>query len=512
MLKNLNTEPLFVLDIANNHFGDMNHAKMIIESFAKIAHEEDVNVAIKFQYRNLDSFIHPHFKDRRDIKYVDRFLSTALSDEQFLELAKIVKDNKVSLAATPFDEKSVSLALRADVDILKIASASCDDHYLLEVVSRAGKPIIASTGGATAEEIDQLVSVLELSRQDFAIMHCVAIYPTTDKDLNLRLISFLRDRYPHVPIGWSTHEHPDNFDAIKIAAACGGRIFERHIGITSKEYPQNAYSSSPEQIRDWIRAFKRAEELLGSYEKKPAPAEEISTLRSLKRAVFLNHNLSEGHELVESDLLLAIPSQENQVLVNQKIIGRRLNRSKNSLDPLLNEELTSENHSERFQIASILFQIRGLLSESKTAINFDAQFELSHHYGINRFREFGTTLITCINRQYAKKILVQLPRQKHPYHFHKIKEETFQLLWGDLELTLDGKKFVLQPGDTCLVEPGVWHKFQSLNGAVMEEISTKYLVSDSCYEDPRIADMDPEKRKTKIPDWQPSFGFVKKLI
>ena len=73
-----------------------------------------------FQYRNLESFIHPLYKDRRDIKYVDRFLSTALSDEQFLELASMVKDNKIALATTPFDEKSVSLALRADVDVLKI--------------------------------------------------------------------------------------------------------------------------------------------------------------------------------------------------------------------------------------------------------------------------------------------------------------------------------------------------------------------------------------------------------
>ena len=96
MLKNLKTEPLFVLDIANNHFGDMDHARLIIESFSEIAHEENVKVAIKFQYRNLESFIHPLYKDRRDIKYVDRFLSTALSDEQFLELASMVKDNKIA--------------------------------------------------------------------------------------------------------------------------------------------------------------------------------------------------------------------------------------------------------------------------------------------------------------------------------------------------------------------------------------------------------------------------------
>jgi D-lyxose ketol-isomerase len=63
-------------------------------------------------------------------------------------------------------------------------------------------------------------------------------------------------------------------------------------------------------------------------------------------------------------------------------------------------------------------------------LNAEAEIELSHHYGIERFREFGAILITCYNNEYAKKILIQLPRQKHPYHFHKEKKETFQLLWG----------------------------------------------------------------------------------
>jgi sialic acid synthase SpsE len=50
-------------------------------------------------------------------------------------------------------------------------------------------------------------------------MHCISIYPTKDEDLELNQISILKKRYPHVTIGYSTHEDPENYDAIKIACS-----------------------------------------------------------------------------------------------------------------------------------------------------------------------------------------------------------------------------------------------------------------------------------------------------
>ena len=131
----------------------------------------------------------------------------------------------------------------------------------------------------------------------------------------------------------------------------------------------------------------------------------------------------------------------------------------------------------------------------------DSSIELSHHYGLERFREFGAVIMDCINRKYCKKLIIQLPRQKHPYHFHKTKEETFQLLYGDMEVELEGKRIKPQTGDTILVKPGEWHKFHTLGGAIFEEVSTTHFNNDSFYEDERIARLPREARKTVIPNW-----------
>ena len=61
-------------------------------------------------------------------------------------------------------------------------------------------------------------------------------------------------------------------------------------------------------------------------------------------------------------------------------------------------------------------------------------FEISHHYGLDKFNKFGLVMITVLNRDYCKKILVLFPGQKHPEQWHNVKEETFHILFGKINL------------------------------------------------------------------------------
>ena len=92
-------------------------------------------------------------------------------------------------------------------------------------------------------------------------------------------------------------------------------------------------------------------------------------------------------------------------------------------------------------------------------------------------------IINVLNRAYCKKLLVVLPGQHHPGHFHKEKEETFHVLWGELDLYLDGKLVHLGPGDMQLIERGQLHEFRSEGGCIVEEISTTHVPKDSHYKD-----------------------------
>ena len=84
---------LFVLDLANNHFGDIVHAKKVIREFSKVVKKNNVKAAIKFQLRDYETFIHKRFVNSKD-KYVRRFLETKLKISQFKELFRYVKKKK----------------------------------------------------------------------------------------------------------------------------------------------------------------------------------------------------------------------------------------------------------------------------------------------------------------------------------------------------------------------------------------------------------------------------------
>ena len=109
-------------------------------------------------------------------------------------------------------------------------------------------------------------------------------------------------------------------------------------------------------------------------------------------------------------------------------------------------------------------------------------------------------IVNVINREYCKKLVIQMPRQKHPYHFHRKKEETFQVLHGEVEVEKEGNPTRLRSGDLFLVERGKWHKFSTLDGVIFEEISTTHDNGDSIYEDEAISAMPRFARKTLISD------------
>ena len=161
-----NQENLFILDLANNHFGNLNHAKKIIKEFSKIIKKEKISAAIKFQFRNLKTYINPSYIDSEN-KYIKRFQETKLSDHDYNKIFKLIKKNKIKTACTPFDEESVSKIENMKFDFIKIASVSSRDFSLLERVVKNNIPKIISTGGLSLKEIDRIYSFMSKKKQNF---------------------------------------------------------------------------------------------------------------------------------------------------------------------------------------------------------------------------------------------------------------------------------------------------------------------------------------------------------
>lgn len=494
---NLN-KPLIIFEIANNHFGSVDHGKLIISEFSKFLERTDFNFAVKFQYRDLNELIHNSFKDRVDLPYIKRFTETKLLDRQFKDLKEFATSLGFRTISTPFDENSVRKVVDHGYDFIKVASASFTDWPLLEEIAKYKVPVIASTAGASSIELRRGVSFLAKRIPDLTLMHCVAKYPTSDENLNLSRIDTLRNSFKNLRIGYSAHESPNNFEAVAIAYGKGARVFEKHIGIDTDKYKNNQYSCSPIQINNWLNSLKRSMDYCEFNPNEIDVSEEV-TLNSLRRGVYALKDLQPGEELQIENVFFAIPTHKNQLLANHwsKLTKWKIINTIRKEEPIFIENLFKE--SAREEIENIAYNAKNICESAGVILPNIVNFEISHHYGLGNFPKYGMVMTTIVNRDYCKKLLILNPGQTNPEHFHKNKEESFYCINGNVELTIENEKLFLKPGDLALIPVGKKHIIYSPTGAVVEEISSTSLPLDSYYTDPAIS--KNLNRKSNLTIW-----------
>jgi len=317
-------EDLFVLEMTNNHMGKLDRALEIVAQHSRIVRFNNVRAAIKLQFRDVDTFVHKDFRDRSDIRYVKRVTETRLTKAEYTTLVEAIRKSGCIPLATPFDERSVDWCVEFDMPIIKIASADSTDWMLLERIAKTKKPVIVSVGGTSQKDMDDMVTFFENRNIPLAINHCVAAYPHEPEECELNQIEYLKHRYPNHTIGYSSHEHHDWATSIHIAYAKGARTFERHVDVNTDGVEIAKYSSLPEQIDTWFKAFKTAKTYCGTsgLERKVPLPRETAYLDSYIRGVYAATDLPAGHKLQEEDIYMAIPLQRGQISCRELMLGR----------------------------------------------------------------------------------------------------------------------------------------------------------------------------------------------
>lgn len=323
-------ENLFVLELANNHWGDVQRGLKIIRDFATVSRVNSVKTAIKLQFRDVDSFIHPSFKGYTESRYIKKTEATKLSIDEFkILIDEIIKCSCIPMA-TPFDEASADLCGVFNLPIIKIASSDIATWPLLERVARLNKPVIISTGGATEKRIDDCVRFFENRNIPLAINHCVSLYPSQDSELEINQIEYLRSRYENHVIGFSTHEMTDWSNSMLLSYAKGARTWERHIDIDHNGIKVSPYCSKPHQIDQWYKAFHKSVEMCGGTHdsRRNVSSRERTYLDELVRGLYAKRDIQKGYEFssetFNDDFYLAVPLHKGQLSCREIINGEKL--------------------------------------------------------------------------------------------------------------------------------------------------------------------------------------------
>lgn len=260
-------EPVYIIaEIGINHNGELETAKKLIDEAVRAGCD-----AVKFQKRTPEICVPKDQWDKeRDtpwgkMKYIDYKKRIEFEEKEYSEIDKYCSEKGIDWFASCWDMPSVDFIEQFNPVLYKMASASLTDLDLLRKVQSTGKPLILSTGMSTAQEINDAVAAL--GQDNLLIAHSTSAYPCAPEELNLRMISSLRNQYASIPIGYSGHE--TGLSTTEAATVLGASFIERHFTLDRAMWgTDHAASVEPEGFRRLVRNIREIQIALGDGVKK----------------------------------------------------------------------------------------------------------------------------------------------------------------------------------------------------------------------------------------------------
>jgi N-acetylneuraminate synthase len=225
--------------------------------------------------------------------------------------------------STPFDDSAVDFLESLDVPAYKIASFENTDLPLIRRVAKTGKPMILSTGMASAAEIDDAVrAAREAGCTQLVLLKCTSTYPATPENSNLRTIPNMRDAFS-CEIGLS--DHTMGCGVAVAAVALGATVVEKHFTLRRADGGvDSAFSLEPEEFRQMRVETERAWQGLGTVRYGGTQAEEAS--RVFRRSLYIACDMQAGQALSPESLRIVRPGFGLPPKFYDVLIGRRLTR------------------------------------------------------------------------------------------------------------------------------------------------------------------------------------------
>ena len=270
-------QPNYVIaEIGINHNGSLEIAKRLID----VAKASGCD-AVKFQKRTPEQCVPPEMRDKMRetpwgyISYMEYRLKVEFGRDEFQQIDNYCRAQKIGWFVSCWDPDSVAFMSEFRTPCIKIPSASLTDRELLEAVRDAGAPIMLSTGMSSLAQIDAAVKLLGTER--LLLAHATSTYPCPKEELNLRMVSTLRERFP-CPVGYSGHEV--GLATTIAAVALGACFVERHITLDRAMWGSDqAASIEPQGLKRLVKDIRNVEIALGDGKKRVYESEVIAASR-----------------------------------------------------------------------------------------------------------------------------------------------------------------------------------------------------------------------------------------
>lgn len=301
-----------IAEIGCNHNGNIQLAKEMLVS----AHTCGAS-AVKFQLFNSEKLVSINAKKAEyqtrnthsNESQIQMLKKLELSKEEYRYIYNFACGLGIEIFATAFDEESLAFLHSIGQSIWKIPSGEITNLPLLEKICNlkcCNKEIILSTGMSTLDEIHEAADCLEKSTDTkLTLLHCNTDYPTVDNDMNVLAMKKLKREFPKWNIGLS--DHSSGTVAAILAVALGATFIEKHFTLDKTlPGPDHVASVTPNEFSQLCSDVRRAEVMLGNYEKTVTASEHKNKFLA-RKSIVAKRDIKKGEIFSEENITCKRP-------------------------------------------------------------------------------------------------------------------------------------------------------------------------------------------------------------
>jgi len=323
----------FVADIASNHDGDLERAKLLIRLCAKAGAN-----AAKFQnFRAAKLVSNYGFKSLGDQESHQSnwkksvfavYDAASVPWEWTPALLQECEACGIEYFSAPYDLDAVDM-LDPYVNLFKIGSGDITWPEMLRKVASKRKPVLLATGASDIEDVKRAVEEIRRVNPDLVLMQCNTNYTGSLENfrhIHLRVLNTYRAMFPDVVLGLS--DHTPGHTTVLGAVVLGARVIEKHFTDDNRrEGPDHPFAMNPASWRDMVDRTRELEAALGGSEKFVAENEQ-QTVTVQRRCLRAKADLKAGTVLQESMLEALRPAPRDAVMPFElaRVIGKKLVR------------------------------------------------------------------------------------------------------------------------------------------------------------------------------------------
>ena len=332
-------ETYVIAEIGQNHNGDINIAKKLIDQLDRFTYDEHTGDrynkcnGIKLTKRDLDEELSKEGMERPYTgpnsfgpTYGEHREFLELSYEDHVELGNYIKSKGFDFVQTLCSVKTLKLLDMVQVDKIKVASRDLTNIPLIEAIAKRPEDVIISTGMADEEDLYDVMNTFKaFNKFNVEILHCLSQYPSEYKRLNLQTIDWLKDHFPSYKIGYSDHSLGTHIPVA--AVAMGAEIIEKHVTLnTNMKGTDHKGSADMNTFHQMMHDIRSVEFSMG--ERKIVRDDSVAAAKEkLERSLAIKDSLKVGETIKQENLHMISPGNGYKWKDRDKFIGKIVNRN-----------------------------------------------------------------------------------------------------------------------------------------------------------------------------------------